>query len=125
MLANYARHYQSGEAMPAALVEKIKRARTFNQGFATTEYLGAALVDMAWHTLASDAPLQDDISGAQQALDFLEQSAAQLRSLKSDLSNKLAASRRPCELAMRMWNICWSMVWSNSLFISPSPTTIL
>jgi peptidyl-dipeptidase Dcp len=59
VFANYAKHYQTGQPMPAALVEKIKRARTFNQGFATTEYLGAALLDMAWHTIASDAPPQD------------------------------------------------------------------
>ena len=45
--------------MPDALVEKIKKSRTFNQGYATTEYLAAALLDMAWHTLPADAPLQD------------------------------------------------------------------
>ena len=56
VFANYARHYQTGEPMPQALVEKIVRARTFNQGYATTEYLSAALLDMAWHTLpAGDA----------------------------------------------------------------------
>jgi peptidyl-dipeptidase Dcp len=59
VFANYAKHYQSGEAMPQALVDKIKKSRTFNQGFATTEYLGAALVDLAWHALPADAPLQD------------------------------------------------------------------
>ena len=59
VFANYAKHYATGKPMPAALVDKIKRARTFNQGFATTEYLGAALLDMAWHTIASDAPAQD------------------------------------------------------------------
>jgi peptidyl-dipeptidase Dcp len=56
VFANYARHYQTGEPMPQELVEKITRARTFNQGYATTEYLSAALLDMAWHTLpAGDA----------------------------------------------------------------------
>src|SRR5207237_4876432 len=59
VFANYAKHYKTGEPMPQALVDKIKRSRTFNQGFATTEYLGAALVDMAWQTLPPDAPLQD------------------------------------------------------------------
>jgi peptidyl-dipeptidase Dcp len=52
ILANYANHYETGEPMPSALVEKIKRTRTFNQGFALTEYVEAALLDMAWHTLA-------------------------------------------------------------------------
>ena len=59
VFANFAKHYQTGAAMPQALVDKIKKSRTFNQGFATTEYLAAALLDMAWHTLSADAPLQD------------------------------------------------------------------
>ena len=59
VFANYAKHYQTGVPMAADLVEKIKKARTFNQGFATTEYLAAALLDQAWHTLPADAPKQD------------------------------------------------------------------
>jgi peptidyl-dipeptidase Dcp len=59
VFAHYARHYQSGKPMPAELVEKIKKSRTFNQGYATVEYLAAALIDMAWHTLAPGDPLQD------------------------------------------------------------------
>ena len=49
VLANYAKHCETGAPMPQLLVEKIKRARTFNQGFATTEYLKAALLDLSWH----------------------------------------------------------------------------
>ena len=59
VLANYAKHYQTGEAMPAELVAKIKNARTFNQGFATTEYVAASLLDMAWHTLPPGAQQAD------------------------------------------------------------------
>ena len=59
VFANYAKHYQTGKPMPADLVDKIKKSRTFNQGFATTEYLAAALLDMAWHALPADAPMQD------------------------------------------------------------------
>jgi peptidyl-dipeptidase Dcp len=59
VLANYAKHYETGEPMPKSLVEKIQNSRTFNQGYDTTEYLAAALVDMAWHTLPSDAPQQN------------------------------------------------------------------
>jgi len=51
VFANYAKHYESGSPMPPALVDRIKRSRTFNQGFALTEYVEAALLDMAWHTL--------------------------------------------------------------------------
>jgi peptidyl-dipeptidase Dcp len=59
VFANYAKHYQTGAPIPEELVQKIKKSRTFNQGFATTEYLEAALLDMAWHMLPADAPLQD------------------------------------------------------------------
>ncbi len=52
VLANYAKHYQTGKPMPADLVEKLKKAKTFNQGFATGETVQAMLLDMAWHTLA-------------------------------------------------------------------------
>jgi peptidyl-dipeptidase Dcp len=52
VFAHFAKHYQTGAPMPAALVDKIKRAATFNQGFATTELVAAALLDMAWHTMA-------------------------------------------------------------------------
>ncbi|HUI30477.1 MAG TPA: M3 family metallopeptidase [Candidatus Acidoferrales bacterium] len=51
VLAHYAKHYKTGKPMPKSLVEKIRNARTFNQGFATMEYLEASLLDMAWHTL--------------------------------------------------------------------------
>ncbi|HTS03288.1 MAG TPA: M3 family metallopeptidase, partial [Thermoanaerobaculia bacterium] len=56
VLAHYARHVETGKPMPPALVEKIKKTRTFDTGYATTEYLAAALLDLAWHTLPADAP---------------------------------------------------------------------
>lgn len=59
VFANYAKHYKTGEPMPQALVDKIKKASKFNSGYGTTEYLSAALLDLAWHTLPADAPLQD------------------------------------------------------------------
>jgi peptidyl-dipeptidase Dcp len=59
VLANYARHYESGAPMPADLIAKIRKAKTFDQGFALTEYLAAALLDMAWHSLPADAPEQE------------------------------------------------------------------
>ncbi|HEY1900494.1 MAG TPA: M3 family metallopeptidase [Steroidobacteraceae bacterium] len=52
VLANFARHYRSGEPMPEALRSKVLAAQTFDQGYATTEYLAAALIDQAWHELA-------------------------------------------------------------------------
>jgi peptidyl-dipeptidase Dcp len=68
VFANYAKHYQTGAPMPQELVDKIKKSRTFNQGYATTEYLSAALLDMAWHTLPAGSPLQDPNTFEQQAL---------------------------------------------------------
>ena len=59
VFANYAKHYQTGKPMPQALVDRIKKSRTFNQGYATTEYLAAALLDMAWHTQAPGAEQAD------------------------------------------------------------------
>jgi peptidyl-dipeptidase Dcp len=59
VLANYAKHYQTGARMPQALVDKIKQTRTFNQGFEVTEILAASLLDLAWHTLPAGTPQQD------------------------------------------------------------------
>lgn len=51
VLAQFAKHYKTGEVIPQELIDKIQAASKFNQGFATTEYMAAALLDMAWHTL--------------------------------------------------------------------------
>ena len=59
VFANYAKHYQTGKPMPPELVTKIKRSKTFNQGYEVTEYVAAALLDMAWHSLPQTAPQQD------------------------------------------------------------------
>lgn len=58
LLAAYARHWKTGEPIPADLVERLKAARKFNQGFATVEYTAASLLDMKWHTL-TDATERD------------------------------------------------------------------
>jgi peptidyl-dipeptidase Dcp len=59
VLAHYAHHYQTGEPIPQALVDKIRKTKTFNQGYMTTEYLAAALLDLAWHAQPPGAPLPD------------------------------------------------------------------
>jgi len=51
VLAHYARHHETGEPMPQALADKMKAAEKFNQGFATLEYLQAAVLDWAWHNI--------------------------------------------------------------------------
>lgn len=66
VLAHYAKHWQTGEVIPVALVEKIHKAEKFNQGFKTVEYLAASLLDMEWHTLAAtaepDAPTLETVA---------------------------------------------------------------
>lgn len=59
ILANYAKHHESGEPMPAELVEKMRAAEKFNQGFMTVEYLAATLLDWAWHKLAAGESVED------------------------------------------------------------------
>jgi peptidyl-dipeptidase Dcp len=66
VFAHYARHYRTGEPMPPALADKIKRSKTFDQGFATTEYVAAALLDLAWHTLPA-GPKQADVDSFEAA----------------------------------------------------------
>jgi peptidyl-dipeptidase Dcp len=63
VLANYSRHYQTGAPMPRALLDKVIEARKFNQGYATTEYLAAAILDQAWHQLpAGKTPARADVA---------------------------------------------------------------
>ncbi|HUK48146.1 MAG TPA: peptidyl-dipeptidase Dcp [Terriglobales bacterium] len=66
---HYAKHYQTGAPMPAELAAKIKKSEKFNQGYAFTEVLAAAELDMQWHTLAPDAPLQNPDEFEIQALE--------------------------------------------------------
>lgn len=66
VLAHYAKHYQTGEPMPLALVAKIQAAEKFNQGFATTEYLSASLLDQVWHQLSPEQARVSDVAAFEQ-----------------------------------------------------------
>ena len=66
---HYAKHYKTGAPMPQELVEKIKKADTFNKGYDTTELLAAAELDMKWHALPASAPLQKPDEFEKQALE--------------------------------------------------------
>jgi peptidyl-dipeptidase Dcp len=68
VLKNYAKHYKSGAPMPEELVDKIKKAKNFSEGYALTELLAAAELDMQWHALPATAPLQDPDDFEKQAL---------------------------------------------------------
>lgn len=59
VLANYAKHYKTGEPIPKELLDKVLESQNFNQGFGTTEYLAAALLDMEWHSFGVDKKITD------------------------------------------------------------------
>ena len=69
VFTHYARHYKTGEPMPADLVAKIKKAENFNQGYKLTELVAAAELDMQWHTLPASAPAQQPDTFEKQALE--------------------------------------------------------
>lgn len=66
ILANYARHYKTGEPMPKELLDKVAASKKFNQGHATTEYLAASLLDQRWHQLPADK-IPTDVLGFEAA----------------------------------------------------------
>lgn len=68
VIANYAKHHETGEPIPDELLTKVIQSRSFNQGYDTLEYVAAALLDMEWHSLSAEAPLQDIEKFEQQAL---------------------------------------------------------
>ncbi|MDO4041256.1 M3 family metallopeptidase [Clavibacter michiganensis] len=59
ILASYAVHHETGEPMPAELVAAVQASSAFNEGFLTSEYLGAALLDQAWHRIGVDDRIED------------------------------------------------------------------
>ena len=69
VFSHYAKHYKTGAPMPAELAAKIKKSQTFNQGYALTEVLAAAELDMQWHTLPAGTPLQKPDAFENQALE--------------------------------------------------------
>ncbi|WP_248760424.1 M3 family metallopeptidase [Pseudarthrobacter sp. SSS035] len=60
VLASYARHHATGEPLPQQVVDKLNDSRLWGEGFGTTEYLGAALLDLAWHVL-DETEIPDDV----------------------------------------------------------------
>jgi peptidyl-dipeptidase Dcp len=59
VLANYARHHATGDPLPQNIIDRLNESRLWGEGFATTEYLGAALLDLAWHVLDPGSVPQD------------------------------------------------------------------
>lgn len=68
VLRNFARHFTTGEALPPALVERIQASAAFNEGFLTSEYLAAALLDQAWHRIDAETTVTDVAAFESEAL---------------------------------------------------------
>lgn len=68
VLTNYAKHYKTGEVIPASLIAKMKAAQNFNVGYGLTEILSASLLDMEWHTITSKTDIKDVATFEKQAL---------------------------------------------------------
>jgi len=68
VMASYAKHYQTGAVMPKELLDKLRASQKFNEGYRTTEYLAAAVLDQRWHQLGSKAIPTDVKTFEQQAL---------------------------------------------------------
>lgn len=69
VMGNYAKHYQTGEAMPAALVQKMKAAAKFNQAYSLGENIAAVVVDLSWHLRKAGDEVQDVAEFERQALE--------------------------------------------------------
>ena len=68
VLAMYAKHYKTGEVIPAEMIDKMNAANSFNEGFRTVEYMAAAYLDMKWHSL-TEANTKDVITFEKEAMD--------------------------------------------------------
>ncbi|MHA7180309.1 M3 family metallopeptidase [Arthrobacter sp. MDB2-24] len=62
IVANYARHHETGEALPQDVIDRIHAAGTWGEGFETTAYLGATLLDLAWHSIPSGTVVEDPLA---------------------------------------------------------------
>jgi len=71
VMRHYARHYKTGEVIPDELIAKIVKSGHFNQGFATTEYLAASLLDLSWHNLTAGEVVEDAIGFEKAAMDHI------------------------------------------------------
>lgn len=68
VIGGYARHHETGEPLPAQSIEKIRAAELWGEGFATTEYLAASVLDWAWHSLAAGERVEDPLAFEQRVL---------------------------------------------------------
>jgi peptidyl-dipeptidase Dcp len=68
VVSNYAKHYETGEQLPQDLIDRLKGASTFNEGHATSSYLAAAILDLAWHSLEAGDSVSDVVAFEAEAI---------------------------------------------------------
>ncbi len=68
VVTNYAKHHETGEVLPQDLIDRLKGASTFNEGHATTSYLAASILDLAWHSLEAGQDVSDVVAFEEQAI---------------------------------------------------------
>ena len=113
VLKVYAKHYQTGEVIPPALVEKIRKSEQFNQGFATVEYLAAAILDMDWHSLTTTQE-QDTAAFERQTLERIGMLAAIIPRYRSEYYNHIFGPGGG--YAAGYYNYIWSEVLDSDAF---------
>ena len=69
VVQNYARHYQTGEKLPQELIDNLENSKAFNEGHATTSYLAAAILDLAWHELEDGQTVSDVVAFEKKAIE--------------------------------------------------------
>ncbi len=69
VVENYARHHETGEKLPQEWIDNLEAAKTFNEGHATTSYLAAAILDLAWHELEAGQSVDDVVAFEKKAID--------------------------------------------------------
>ena len=106
---HYAKHYKTGEPMPAELVAKIKKAQTFNKGYDTTELLAAAELDMQWHSLAGRRAVaeagrvRNPGAGEDASADQLRAAALSFQLLQPHLGQRLLRPAITLTCGRRCW----------------------
>lgn len=113
VLKAYAKHYQTGEVIPTTLVDKLKRSERFNQGFATVEYLAAAILDMDWHTLTTTEE-QDATAFEQQTLARIQMPGEIIPRYRSPYYNHIFGPGGG--YAAGYYNYIWSEVLDSDAF---------
>ena len=108
VLANYAKHYRTGEPIPAELVAKMEAAKLFGEGFRTVEYLGATLLDWAWHKLTAGEDPGADIEAFEAAA--LEKAGVAMAEIPPRYRSGYFAHVFSSEYSARYYSYIWSEV---------------